>query len=77
MNMTLKIKKFGNSQGIFIPLKALKSKNKDGEWEADITEEKIVITPPRPTLEEMIASVGEQGFEPEISTGNAVGNEIF
>jgi len=80
--MTSKIQKWGNSLAIRIPRNvALETQLKAG-YEVDLSVDngKIVITAtkcPIFQLEELLKDITEENIHAEISTANAVGNEVW
>lgn len=71
------VQKWGNSLGIRIPSLYVKEFNlKNGNF-VEITEEngKIVIHPPKKTLEELLSRVTNENIHSAIETGSSIGNE--
>ncbi len=71
------VQKWGNSLGIRIPSLYVKEFNLKNGNSVEITQEngKIVIIPPRKTLEEMLSRVTKENVHAPIETGLSVGNE--
>ena len=71
------VQKWGNSLGIRIPSHYVKEFNLRNGGSVEITEEdgKIVITPPRKELHEMLSRVTDENLHSPVETGPPVGNE--
>jgi len=71
------VQKWGNSLGIRIPSLYVKEFNLRNGNSVEIIEEdgKIVILPPKKTLEELLSRVTGENRHPSIETGSSVGNE--
>ena len=71
------VQKWGNSLGIRIPSHYVKEFNLKSGGAVEITEEdgKIVITPPRKVLDEMLSRVTAENLHSPVETGRSVGNE--
>lgn len=71
------VQKWGNSLGIRIPSMYVKEFNlRSGNFVEIIKENgKIVIVPPKKTLEEMLSKVTKDNIHAPIETGHSLGNE--
>ena len=71
------VQKWGNSLGIRIPSMYVKEFNLKNGNSVDIIEEngKIVIVPPKKTLQEMLSRVTTENIHSPIETGSSLGNE--
>jgi len=71
------VQKWGNSLGIRIPSMYVKEFNLKNGNSVDIIEEngKIVIVPPKKTLQEMLSRVTNENIHSPIETGSSLGNE--
>ncbi len=71
------VQKWGNSLGIRIPSHYVKEFNLMNGNSVEITEEdgKIIIIPPKKTLQEMLSRVTEENMHSPIETGQSMGNE--
>lgn len=71
------VQKWGNSLGIRIPSMYVKEFNLKNGNSVEITEEngKIVIVPPKKTLQEMLSRVTQDNLHSPIETGSSLGNE--
>ena len=71
------VQKWGNSLGFRLPAIWAKDNNiKNGSKIEVITEKgKIIILPPKKTLDDMLEMVTPENIHSEISTGNSVGSE--
>jgi antitoxin MazE len=71
------VQKWGNSLGIRIPSLYVKEFNLRNGNSVEIIEEdgKIVILPPKKTLEELLSRVTSENIHTAIETGPSVGNE--
>jgi antitoxin MazE len=71
------VQKWGNSLGIRIPSMYVKEFNlKNGNSVEIIGEDgKIVIVPPKKTLQEMLSRVTQDNLHSPIETGSSLGNE--
>ena len=71
------VQKWGNSLGIRIPSMYVKEFNLKNGNSVDIIEEngKIVIVPPKKTLQEMLSRVTNENIHSPIETGSPLGNE--
>ena len=71
------VQKWGNSLGIRIPSLYVKEFNLRNGNSVEITEEngKIVIFPPKKTLEEMLSRVTLENIHKPIESGVSLGNE--
>jgi len=71
------VQKWGNSLGIRIPSLYVKEFNLRNGNSVEILEEdgKIIILPPKKTLEELLSRVTSENKHPVIETGSSVGNE--
>lgn len=75
--MQTTVQKWGNSLGFRIPsLWAKENDVKSGSKIEFIVENgKMIIFPPKRTLDDMLAMVTEENIHAEVSTGTAIGNE--
>lgn len=75
--MKIAVQKWGNSLGIRIPSLYVKEFNLRNGISVEIKKEneKIVITTPKKSLEEMLSRVTEENRHTLIDTDSAVGNE--
>jgi antitoxin MazE len=71
------VQKWGNSLGIRIPSLYVKEFNLRNGNSVEIIEEngKIVIVPPKKTLEEMLSRVTKENIHTPIESGISLGNE--
>ena len=71
------VQKWGNSLGIRIPSMYVKEFNLKNGNSVEIIEEdgKIVIVPPKKTLQEMLSRVTQDNLHSPIETGSSLGNE--
>jgi antitoxin MazE len=71
------VQKWGNSLGIRIPSAYAKEFNLKNGNSVEIVKEdgKIIIIPPKKTLEEMLAKVTKDNMHAPIETGSSLGNE--
>jgi len=71
------VQKWGNSLGIRIPSLYVKEFNLRNGSSVEIMEEdgRIVILPPKNTLEELLSRVTSENKHTPIETGPSVGNE--
>ena len=71
------VQKWGNSLGIRIPSLYVKEFNLRNGNSVEILEEdgKIVILPPKKTLEDLLSRVTNENMHSVIETGSSVGNE--
>ena len=71
------VQKWGNSLGIRIPSLYVKEFNLKNGNSVEITEEngKIVILPPKKTLDDMLSRVTKENLHTPIETGSSLGNE--
>ena len=82
MKMVIKILKWGNSLGLRIPKTIAKEVGVEEGSAIDISIEgdHLVIRPVRPAkycLSEMLSQVREDNIHEEITTGDAVGREVY
>ena len=72
-----RIRKIGNSHGVILPADLLKEMglNSSQDVIVSIYDGMIIISPPGPTLKELIASVPKGVFFSEVNTGKARGGE--
>lgn len=76
------IKKWGNSASVRIPAAVMRAAHLDLDQEVDIREEGgcVVIQPVRPAsydLASLLDGITEGNLHGEISTGDAVGREVW
>jgi antitoxin MazE len=71
------VQKWGNSLGVRIPSMYVKEFNLKNGNSVEITEEdgRIVIVPPKKTLEEMLSRVTKNNIHDPVETGVSVGKE--
>ena len=71
------VQKWGNSLGIRIPSAYAKEFNLKNGNSVEIVKEdgKIIIIPPKKTLDEMLARVTKDNMHAPIETGSSLGNE--
>lgn len=71
------VQKWGNSLGIRIPSLFVKEFNLKSGSSVEIIEEdgKIVILPPRTTLDELLARVTKDNIHEPFETGSSIGKE--
>ncbi|SLM09709.1 Transcriptional regulator/antitoxin, MazE [uncultured spirochete] len=71
------VQKWGNSLGIRIPSVYAKEFNLKHGNSVEIVKEggKIIIIPPKKTLEEMLSKVTKDNIHAPIETGSSLGNE--
>ncbi len=71
------VQKWGNSLGIRIPSVYAKEFNLKNGNSVEIVKEdgKIIIIPPKKTLDEMLARVTKDNIHAPIETGSSLGNE--
>jgi len=71
------VQKWGNSLGIRIPSLYVKEFNLRNGNSVEITEEngKIVILPPKKTLEDLLSKVTDENKQEVVETGSSVGLE--
>ncbi|HMA77224.1 MAG TPA: AbrB/MazE/SpoVT family DNA-binding domain-containing protein [Candidatus Krumholzibacteriaceae bacterium] len=80
--MVIKILKWGNSLGLRIPKSFAKEAGVEEGSKVDISLESgsLVIKPVRPAkyrLSDLLSEVREDNIHEEISTGDAVGREVY
>lgn len=77
--MKTMIQKWGNSLGIRIPNAFVRELNLRNGSTVEITQEqgKIIICAQPPSLDELLSRVTPETLHDEVSTGNAVGKEIW
>jgi antitoxin MazE len=80
--MRTKVQKWGNSLALRIPKSFAAEVGLDEEAAVDLTlvEGKLVVTPlavNEYTLEELLAQVTDENIHAELSTGDAVGAEVW
>jgi antitoxin MazE len=80
--MRTKVQKWGNSLALRIPKSFAAEVGLDEESAVDLTlvEGKLVVTPlavNEYTLEELLAQVTDENIHAELSTGDAVGGEVW
>lgn len=73
------VQKWGNSLGIRIPAVYAKDLDLKSGTSVDIVKDggKIVILPPKPTLEKLLSEVSKDNMQDYIDSGSSVGKEAW
>ena len=80
--MKTRVQKWGNSLALRIP-KSFASEvgfQKETPVEVSLADGKLVITPvspPKPTLKQLLAKITKDNLHGEVETGPAAGNEVW
>ena len=77
ISMQVIVQEWGNSLGLRIPLFWAKDNDIKNGSTVEVIMEKLIILPPKKSLDDMLALVNEENIHSEVSTGYAVGKEAW